>query len=196
MALMHRCVDAAYRIIDLIKFLSDNDRLARFSFTDLNCCSSAAIIITTHEIIHHHPMYVAAMETALHAMGFMATGCQNAKRGFKLIQDLKKVITGLQVNQTIQDTSNTQPSQSAEYDAWKQWMGINESSTAASSVDVGSQMEPESFNMPLDINPSDATDFTTVPGDFNFAIWPDGLDALGLSGFEDFEFSTRRNHGV
>lgn len=190
--LMRRCVDAAYRIIDLIKFLSDNDRLARFSFTDLNCCSSAAIIIMTHEIIQHHPMYQSAMDTALRAMGFMATGCQNAKRGFKLIKHLQSVIANLRTENVQRRATETDSSQSAEYDAWRQWMGINENDPSASAIDTGPGMEAPSFNAQLPINPPGAIDFTSSD-DFNFAIWPDNLDALGLSGFEDFEFPTGRN---
>lgn len=191
---MRRCVDAAYRIIDLIKFLSDNARLARFSFTDLNCCSSAAIIIMTHEIIHHHPMYTAAMDTALHAMGFMATGCQNAKRGFKLIQHLQSVIANIRTEDNLKKAATTDSRQSTEYDAWRQWMGIDEGSMHAATVDSGSQMEAEPFNVPLPMNTPAAPNFSAATEEFNFAIWPDNLDALGLSGFEDFEFQTGRNH--
>lgn len=210
-ALMRDCVSSAFKIIELINYMWINDRLARFSFTDLNCCSTAAIIIMTSEIIQKHPMYRASIETATQAMAHMATGCQNAKQGYKLIQHLKGVMSALQNRDTRQsyDTETEDPLRD-EYREWKEWLGLKEGSGASTSpLTHTPPARGPTFHVPpadlevvsgsvegsqLDGGSRDTTFNLYQQQDQNtelpdtFYMWPENLDSLGLNGFEDFEF--------
>ncbi|KAJ6439262.1 Required for meiotic nuclear division protein 1 [Purpureocillium lavendulum] len=104
--LIQDCVSAAVKIIHLIDYLWKMGKLARFSFTDYNCCSMATLIIMVHEIAVQQPLYPLYLETAMQAMTHMATGCHNAGQALKLIQHLQRVFAGLKNKEPQERRSN------------------------------------------------------------------------------------------
>lgn len=139
------CVAAAYRIVDLIRHLYDVGKLARFSFTDMNCCSTAAIIVMIHEIMHRHPLFNTSMSAILQAMRFMASGCQNARHALTMAQDLLAMTTTIKNKypEPPTDGGDREPAGEEEgrhrsgpvegYEQWETWMAEAENWAVGSS---------------------------------------------------------------
>ncbi len=127
------CVNAAYRIIDYIRYLFELKRLARFSFTDFHCCTSAAIIIMIHEVIQRHPRFNLHMAGILKCMQFMASGCENARISLKVIENIHSMTAAIKdkhppppmgdEQQPVGETED-QPQQPHRtgYEQWETWM--------------------------------------------------------------------------
>ncbi|KAJ4252309.1 hypothetical protein NW762_010906 [Fusarium torreyae] len=208
-SLIRDCVSAAFKIIQLINYLHENGRLARFSFTDLNCCSIAALIIMIHELIQQHPLYRSSMETVMRAMTHMATGCSNAKQGLKLIKDLERVTALLKSKMTRNREKDCVADNATGYDEWENWVA-SKGEIVQSSSGVLTSPDAESLQSHLDLGqPSELNGHTGeaieseayVSYDFLddqhggdgmqsafYSVWPDNLGSLGLSVFEDFTF--------
>lgn len=132
------CVAAAYRIVDLIRYLHDMGKLARFSFTDMNCCSTAAIIVIIHEIVRRHPLFNTSMSAILQAMRFMASGCENARHALTMVQNLLAMTTaiknkypeppteGADDTPSSRDDAGPQSGPTAGYEQWETWMAESE----------------------------------------------------------------------
>ncbi|KAL1862443.1 hypothetical protein VTK73DRAFT_6884 [Phialemonium thermophilum] len=209
--LIRECVAAAIRIIQLVNYLWETGKLARFSFTDLNCCSTATLIVMVHEIAQQHPLYSSSVETAMQAMSHMATGCRNAKEGLRLIRHLQRVITALK-SEMAHDERGTD-GQMHGYREWERWMALRDDNAASSSVAAtpsvrptagearmkqGEYMVGEDFHgassasvdsglMPVSSLEEMSGTVGTEQSVF-MGPWTDNLDSLGLSGFEDFTF--------
>lgn len=130
------CVMAAYRIIDLLRFLSLSKKLARYSFTDINCCSSAAIIVIINEIICPDPTYDSALSSILHCLQHMSSGCQNARHGLRLVQNLLALVAvAMGRNKSLTSQSNVPKGSEPEfghgsgYMEWEIWLKETEISS-------------------------------------------------------------------
>lgn len=207
-SLIQDCVSSAFKIIQLINYLYENGKLARFSFTDLNCCSTAALIIMIHELVRQHPLYRSSMEIAMQAMTYMATGCGNAKQGLKLITELQRVISALKSRMTREkEKSAHTDSPAVGYDEWERWVCLGTTTVAsvpetpvllagaASGKGVGPGSAPSADGPPVDAQDlgacfpyeqlQDPLESNGVQNAF-YSVWPDNLDSLGLGVFEDF----------
>ncbi len=124
-------VNAAYRIIDYVRFLYEMNRLARFSFTDMHCCTSAAIILMIHEVVGRHPLFKTHMAAVLQCMQFMASGCENARISLRVIQNIHSMTTAIKnkyppppmVPEDKPPAADaTQGRDGAGYEQWETWM--------------------------------------------------------------------------
>ena len=124
------CVAAAYKMVDLVRFLSECKKLARFSFNDMNSCSIAAIIVIVHEVLRPHPLYSSAISIVMTAMKYMSTGCQNAKHALRLIQNLQAVVAATLKTRERHETTFEPPQgpqsllaqPSTGYQQWENWI--------------------------------------------------------------------------
>ena len=155
--LSRQCVSAAYNITGLIRHLHDVGKLARFSFTDMNCCCTAAIIIMIYEIIHRHPLFASSITAALQAMGVMASGCQNARYALKLTRNILATTNAIKgkypelpsdpaypdadddadvgAATAGDERRNAAASMTAGYEQWEAWMAEAENWGTASARD-------------------------------------------------------------
>ena len=137
--LIRDCVASAFKMIQRLDYLHQAGRLSRYSFTDMNCCSTAALIIMIHEITQSHPLYQSSIDTAIRAMGHMATGCENAKQGFTLLRRMQRVIAALQSKLKNKKAENAEGVTGAEatvasgYQEWEKWLASNSGSVTSSS---------------------------------------------------------------
>ncbi|KAH8899932.1 hypothetical protein GQ53DRAFT_204272 [Thozetella sp. PMI_491] len=126
------CVNAAYRIIDYVRYLYELNRLARFSFTDFHCCTSAAIIVLIHEVIKRHPLFNTHIAAIMQCMQFMASGCENARISLRVIQNIHSTTTALKDKHPpapldeddagMENGDRSEETQRTGYEQWETWM--------------------------------------------------------------------------
>ncbi|KAL2417681.1 putative transcriptional regulatory protein C3C7.04 [Exophiala dermatitidis] len=91
-----KCLDAATRILDIIALLHSRNRLAKFSFTDLNACSSAIIILLLGGLFYPwNPETSPGSSTiskGIEAMRFLATGTRLAGDALSLVERFQTTV--------------------------------------------------------------------------------------------------------
>ena len=86
------CVQHAEQIIDLIDLLRNRRQLARFSHTDLHCCSSATIIILLESILYPRLKSYSRVSTAMKSLHFIACGSDFARNALKHVDIFQAVV--------------------------------------------------------------------------------------------------------
>lgn len=154
------------------------------------------------------------MDRAMQAMTHMATGCHNAKEGLKLMHHLRQVTDALS-NSAVAELRNEDDArdQTLNYNDWEKWMSssvndevapaLHEATTARAIPVMGEDIRQDSSRSTFVPSAMSAEDMNMashpVPPGYDvggmdsfrleeafYAAWPDNLDTLGLTGFEDF----------